>query len=208
MSISSQNEHVLAVRSLTDFFRKSVHEAIDSQGVEVSPHTSHYVVNLLTLFARSEELYEDDGESYGIRPLALMMADAADAGSAEQRTAALQRIGDVALFTAGFFVDSLASRAVDVDYYINMGGTAYGSLCDEIKGTTRGLALVNVYRELAGKFHTLVDVLHQVRDGRDGPSDANVVRTLEVWQKTGSRRAENLLRKAGVVPLRKPGRTH
>lgn len=208
MSISSHNEHVLTVHSLTDFFRKSVLEAIDSQGVEVSAHTSHYVVNLLTLFARSEELYEDDGETYGIRPLALMMADAADADSAEQRTAALQRIGDVALFTAGFFIDSLASRAVDVDYYIHMGGTAYGSLCDEIRGTTRGLALVNVYQELAGKFQVLVDVLHEVRDGGEGPSNADVVRTFEVWRKTGSRRAEILLRKAGVVPLKKPDRTH
>jgi len=208
MSMSSHHERLLTVRSLMDFFRESVSAAIDSQGVEINPHTSHYVVNLLTLFARSEELYEDDGESYGLKPLAIMMADAAEARTAERRTAALQRIGDVALFTAGFFVDSLAARAVDVDYYIQMGGTAYGSLCDEIRGTRRGIALTTVYSELAGKFQVMVDVLHEVRDGAKAPSDADLLRTYEIWRKTGSRRAESLLRSVGVVPLPTRKRTH
>ena len=79
MGMSSHHERLLTVRSLMDFFRESVSAAIESQGVEINPHTSHYVVNLLTLFARSEELYEDDGETYGLKPLALMLADAASA---------------------------------------------------------------------------------------------------------------------------------
>jgi hypothetical protein len=120
----------------------------------------------------------------------------------------LQRIGDVALFTAGFFADSLAGKPVDIDYYINMGGTAYGSLSDVIRGTTRGQALVNVYCELAGKFQKLVDVLHEVRDGAGQSSDVDVLRTYEIWRKTGSKRAAALLRQSGVYPLVGPNRTH
>ena len=75
----SRNDRVVQVQNLADYFRTSIDGVISRQGVDVDPHAAHYVVNLLTLFSRSEELYEDHGESYGLRPLALMMADAADA---------------------------------------------------------------------------------------------------------------------------------
>jgi len=205
MSYSAPTDQVLAVRNLRDYFRESIDSAIDKQGVAVDPHATHYVVNLLTLFSRSEELYEDHGDDYGIKPLALMMVDAADASSTEQRTFSLQRIGDVALFVAGFFADSLAHKLVDLDYYIYMGGNAYGSLSDEIRGTARGRALAGVYRELASKFQVVVDLLNDVRDSARQSSDIDLLRTYEVWLKTGSRRAAALLKQNGVVPF--PGPT-
>jgi len=201
MGDRSNQDRVVPVRNLRDYFRTSIDDVIEKQGVELDPHAAHYVVNLMTLFARSEEFYEDDGETYGLRPLALLMADAADAPNIEVRSQFLQRIGDVALFISGFFSDSLASKAVDVDYYIYMGENAYGSLSEEIRGTFRGNAFAHVYRELATKFQVLIDVLNEVRDSAGGDSDVNVLRTYEVWLKTGSRRAENLLRQQGIVPI-------
>lgn len=197
----SRREQVVRVHNLQDYFRTSIEDVITRQGVEIDPHAAHYVVNLLTIFSRSDELYENHGETYGLRPLALMLADAADAETPEQRKYALQRIGDVALFIAGFFADGLARKAVDVDYYIRMGGNAYGSLSEEVRGTFRGNTFAGVYRELAHKFQVLVDVLNEISAGpRDG-ADIDLLRTYEVWQKTGSRRAEQLLRDNGVVPI-------
>ena len=109
------SDRVVPVRNLRDYFRESIDAAIEQQGVRVDPHAAHYVVNLLTLFSRSESLYEDDGETYGIKPLALMMADAVDARTASERNFSLQRIGDVALFISGFFAESLAHKLVDLD---------------------------------------------------------------------------------------------
>jgi hypothetical protein len=192
---------VVPVHNLRDYFRESVDSAIDKQSVAVDPHAAHYVVNLLTLFSRSEDLYEDQGDVYGLRPLALLLADAADAPTAAERNFSLQRIGDVALFIAGFFADSLAHRLVDIDYYIHMGGNAYGSLSDEMRGTARGRALCDVYRELAQKFQVVVDVLNEVRDEARESSDLDVLRTYEIWLRTGSRRAAALLRQNGVVPI-------
>ena len=137
MGEHSHQSRVVPVHDLRDYFRTSIDDVIAKQGVELDPHAAHYVVNLITLFARSEELYEDDGETYGLRPLAL---------------------GDVALFIAGFFIESLQHKAVDVDYYIHMGGNAYGSLSEEIRGTFMGNAFADVYRELALKFQVLIDV--------------------------------------------------
>ena len=197
----SRNDRVVRVQNLADYFRTSIDGVISRQGVDVDPHAAHYVVNLLTLFSRSEELYEDHGESYGLRPLALMMADAADARTAAARNYALQRIGDVALFISGFFADSLANKPVDIDYYIHMGGNAYGSLSEEVRGTFRGNAFADIYRELAEKFQVLVDVLNEVRDEARGESDRDLLRTYEIWLKTGSRRARKLLADNGVVPI-------
>ena len=189
---------VMCVHNLQDYFRTSIDDVVSRQQVDIDPHAAHYVVNMLTLFSRSDELYEDDGEVYGLRPLALMLADAADADSVEHRNQLLQRIGDVALFISGFFSDGLASKAVDVDYYIQMGGNAYGSLSDEVRGTFRGRAVADVFQELAIKFQLVVDVLNEISDG---PSDRDLLRAYEVWRRTGSRRAEQLLKKNGVVPI-------
>lgn len=205
MGSTHSGDGVLAVHDLRDYFRESIDAAIDNQGVEVDAHATHYVVNLLTLFSRSEDLYEDSGEVYGLKPLAMMLLDASEARSPVERNASLQRIGDVALFIAGFFADSLAHRIVDLDYYVHMGGTAYGSLSDEIRGTARGRALASVYEELARKFQVVVDVLNEVRDGARQASDIDLLRTYEVWLRTGSRRAASLLRQAGVTPMAELG---
>ena len=204
----ADSDGVVPVANLRDYFRESIDAAIDKQGVLVNPHTAHYVVNVLTLFSRSEELYEDYDDGYGLRPLALMMADAVDAQSLQQRNLSLQRIGDVALFIAGFFADSLSNKVVDLDYYINMGGNAYGSLSDEVRGTSRGRALGDVYLELARKFQLLVDVLNEVRDGARLSSDLDLLRTYEVWRRTGSRRAAELLKQNGVIPMPGAARRH
>lgn len=200
--VDRESRHrVVRVRNLQDYFRTSIEDVVARQRVDIDPHASHYVVNMLSLFSRSDELYEDDGECYGLRPLALMLADAASADTTEQRSQLLQRIGDVALFISGFFADGLATKAVDIDYYIHMGGNAYGSLSDEVRGTFRGNAFADVYRELAAKFQILVDVLNEISEGAQASSNTDLLRTYEVWRKTGSRRAEALLKQGGVVPI-------
>ena len=208
MTYRSGSEQVVHVHNLRDFFRTSIDDAMANQGVQLDPQAAQYVVNLLTLFSRSEELYEDDGETYGLRPLALMLADAAEATSQTQRNYSLQRIGDVALFTSGFFLESLQTKAVDVDYYIYMGENAYGSLSMEVRGTLRGDAFAGVYSELSAKFQRVVDLLNEVRDGgRDSYID--ILRTYEVWLKTGSERAKRQLKENGIEPISNlAGRQH
>ena len=201
MACHTASDRVVPVHNLRDYFRESIDAAIEHQGVKVDPHAAHYVVNLLTLFSRSEDFYEDHGDAYGIKPLALMMVDAVDAPTIAERNFSLQRIGDVALFISGFFADSLAHKLVDLDYYIHMGGNAYGSLSEEIRGTFRGRALAGVYKELARKFQIVVDVLNEVRDSARQSSDIDLLRTYEVWLRTGSKRAAELLKQNGVIPM-------
>ena len=76
--VGHSNEELVTISSLEAYFHDSMDAALATNRVALDDHTTHYVVNLLTLFSRSDELYEDDGETYGIRPLALMLADAAE----------------------------------------------------------------------------------------------------------------------------------
>jgi len=198
MPVSS--ERVTPVASLQEFFRDSVSHALRRQRVEVEDHTEYYVVNLLTLFSRSEALYETTPAGVGLKPLALMLADAAGSASPRERNVVLQRLGDVSLFIAGFFADSLARKPVDVDYYVHMGGSAYGSLCEGVRGTVRGEAFGSVFAELAGKFQNVVDVLNDVRDEARSKQDQDILRLYESWLRTGSKRAERLLRELGIEP--------
>jgi len=70
-----------------------------------------------------------------------------------------------------------------------------------VRGTFRGNTFAAIYRELAVKFQVLVDVLNEVRDEARGESDRDLLRTYEIWLKTGSRRAKKLLHDNGVVPI-------
>lgn len=168
-------------------------------GVAADDHTAYYVVNLLTLFARYETLYEQGKTGRGLQPLALLLAEAADAPDREARNALLRRVGDTSLFVAGFLGDGFARKLVDVDYYIDVGGAAYGSLSDNVRGTVAGRAFGAVFAELAGKFRDFVDVLAEIRDSGKAAA-IDVLRVYEVWLRTGSRRAAAQLREHGIEP--------
>ncbi|MDH3588062.1 MAG: hypothetical protein OEQ74_01530, partial [Gammaproteobacteria bacterium] len=120
----ADDSRVVAVANLREFFHDSLDAALANQRVDAGDQTAHYIVNLLTLFSRSEELYDEGDQGRSIRPLAFMLSDALDADSVHDRDRALRRLGDVALFMAGFFSHSFSRKLIDVDYYISMGGGA------------------------------------------------------------------------------------
>jgi hypothetical protein len=201
MTTVNDPSSTIAVMDLREFFHDSVQHALHHQQVAVEDQTEHYLVNVLTTFARSDALYEHTSEGAQLKPLALMLADAADAPSSEQQRQLLQRMGDVSLFMAGFFAHSFARKLVDIDYHIAMGGRAYSCLADSLRGRKRGAVLSAVFAELAAKFHRLVDVLNDVADMARPTTDRDLLRLYEVWLKTGSPRARLLLSELGVVPV-------
>ena len=198
---------VVPVASLPEFFRDALQDALAHQKVAVDGQTEQYVVNLLTLYARSEDLYERTPGGVRLRPLAHMLAAALEAPTAAERERRLQRLGDVSLFIAGFFAHGFARRLVDVDYHVAMGGRAYGTLAHSLAGGRRRV-LGEVFAELAAKFQPLVDALWEISDAARVYTPADVLRLYESWLKTGSARARALLGelRVGAVPV--PVRAH
>lgn len=189
---------VLAVPSLAEYFRDALQDALAHQRLAVDGQTEQYVVNLLTLFARADHLYEGVAPGPRMPSLVQLFASATEAASPAERERALQRLGDVSLFIAGFFAHGFARRLVDVDYHIAMGGRAYGTLAETLaRGPRRVLAAV--YGELAAKFQPLVDALGEISDAARTYTRADVLRLYELWLRTGSARARGLLADLGVA---------
>lgn len=192
---------LLAVADVREFFRDSLQLALERQHLRVRDHTEHYIVNLLAMFSHTDALFEPGQEHRArLKPLALLLAEAIDAPDERQRFRTLQRLGDVALFVAGFLAGGFARKPIDVDYHVAMGGRAYGALAQApCHGAKR--ALSSVFAELEDKFEPLVDALNDIGDGAAANSSRDVLRLYELWQRTGSRRASRLLMQLGVQPV-------
>jgi hypothetical protein len=182
--------------SLKEFFKTTLEEVIRRQQVAVAELTGFYLVNLLTEFATTDKLFsQEEGGRKDHEPLALLYHRALQQ-EREERIRTFRRLGDVSLYKAGFFAGSLNSSAVGPDYYIQMGGTAYGQLADMAPGA----GFSEVYRELCAKFRVLVEVLEEISARgmvQGGPS--GTLKVYETWVRTGSNKLERVLVDAGML---------
>jgi hypothetical protein len=199
MSETHSSCQVQPVANLKEYFKDALHGALASQHLSVEDQTEHYVVNLLTLFSRSEALFDRTPAGPRVKPLVVMLAEALEARSTGDRNRSLQRLGDVSLFVAGFFAQGFARKLIDIDYHIAMGGRAYGVLA-ECLARGKGRVLGSVFAELSEKFQPMVDALNELADSAYTHSDKDILRLYEIWLKTGSRRCHALLRRLGVDP--------
>lgn len=202
-TVDSSLIHTVTVR---EHFSDALRAAARNQDVALHDTTSAYLVNLLTDYCEASALAAVSDENRQLKPLATLYGEALDASSAEQRRLTLRRLGDLALFIAGVFSDSLHRKLVDVDYYIGMGEAAYSSLHDSFRHERHARAVGSVFAELGAKFPALVDVLTEISEMSGLKSHATLMRNYELWIKTGSVRAHKQLRRAGIYPLRPAAR--
>jgi hypothetical protein len=199
--VAAVDSSLITAMSVREHFSSALETATRNQEVALGGTTSAYVVNLLTEYCDARALAEVSDGGRHIRPLALLYAEALDAEHPEQRRRALQKLGDIALFIAGIFTDSLARRAVDVDYYIGMGESAYGYLHESLQRSSRAAGFADLFAELERKFGALVDVLGEISEMSGLKSNTDTLRAYELWLKTGSVRAHRQLLRNGIHPI-------
>jgi hypothetical protein len=185
-------EPLVHTQSSLEFFKEQVEAACERQKVFPQPLTSYYIVSLLADFTHLERSAAAEALASN-EPLGVRFARALQSGGSNQRLG-LKQVGDLSLFISGFFSDSLRRGLVDVDYYVSLGGYAYGSL-----GATPD-ALSPIFAELSDKFVSFVDVLSEVSDRTSLTSHSDLLRLYEKWLRTGSRRNGDLLAEQGIVP--------
>lgn len=180
--------------STSEFFHEVITAAMAEHDLRLQETTEYYLVNLL---AENTAARVDD------EPLALKLAQA---GLAEppERARLLREIGDTALVTSGFFAESLTRRMVSVEYYIDLGGSAYRQLARA--GRYVSELFRGVYAELASHFPRLVDVLGEARGRMNLNASVNILRLYEQWLETRSEFIARRLRAAGFI-LPTPGGT-
>jgi hypothetical protein len=173
--------------STSEFFHEVVTAALKTHKMRLQDTTEYYVVNLLTRY--TAEPVDDE-------PLALKLAQV---GLAEphERVRLLREVGDTALYLCGFFAESLSRRLVSVEYYMELGGSAYGQLARPSRLVSD--LLRGVCDELAAHFPRVVQVLSQARSQLNLSSSANVLRLYEQWTATRSEHLAQRLRAAGLI---------
>ncbi|MEM7543739.1 MAG: hypothetical protein AAF384_19455 [Pseudomonadota bacterium] len=199
--MTAHDHLVIAAKDVESFFSEQLAAATKHQSVDIDQRTFAYLIEMLTRFNDPRKLFDQTENGPDLKPLAMHYADAIGASNPSDRNAALRRLGDIALFVAGIFSNSLNRKVMDVDYYIAMGGAAYGSLHDSFQtrsGTGAGLG--RLFGELAKKFPLLVDVLGEIADMSSLNSNRDLLRDYEIWVRTGSDRALSKLRRAGLEP--------
>ena len=110
-----------------------------------------------------------------------------------QQITLLRRLGDIALYYSGFFPDRFRRKMIDVDYFIQMGETAYYSVADLLKNNSVSEDFPSMFVNMAETFSQLVDLLSEVAEVDRKQNDVDILRLYERWLKTGSEYAKRKL---------------
>ncbi|MBX2869047.1 MAG: hypothetical protein KTR18_10245 [Acidiferrobacterales bacterium] len=173
---------VLQTGSVESFFHESLIDLKERRQSEVSDSSLAYLVNLLSRFLHADQLFEWEKEAgFGLPTLAFMYGKAMHSPDRNQRISVLRRLGDVALFVAGLFGPGLTRKLAGMNYYIDMGGGAYGMVYNNLEKHRSGTMDPDVFRELSEHFPELVELLDEFAQDTSLRTDRDLLTLYEHW---------------------------
>ena len=173
------------------YFVEMVENGLTKRRIDTYPAVQTYLVGLLEFYLDARNLFDDPVSESGEKnpqTLAEMLLLAANAEKFE-KVELLKKLGDRSLYISGFFGDSLSRKIVDIDYYAEMGGTAYANLANVTKEDT----VAQVYRVFSTRFLDFVDVLTYISQQAMVQSDQSLLRLYDRYMRTGSELARERL---------------
>lgn len=178
-----------------EFFSELVNEACEQRKFETLPQAQNYLVEILSFYMCTTNLY-DEKDTSGKKSRGTLAEMLLKAGSAQrkEKIELLKKLGDSALYISGFFGESLQRKLVNIDYYKNMGETAYGNLASCISEDTTA----RVYKEFSHRFIDFVDVLSYISSKAIRPAGENLFQIFERYA-LGSESAGAELIENGVI---------
>ncbi len=182
-----------------EYFHTMVNSAVEDLHVNADETVIFYIVNLLSEFAQSENVYAELGPNADQEPLTVLLEKALNSEQNEQ-ISRFKHLGDFSLFISGFFSDSIYRRLISTDLYSTVGCTSYSQLANIMKNKLQSKAFWEIYSELAENFSVFVDILAEVSDKSFTHTNKSILKTYERWIKTKSFRDEKILKKEGIIP--------
>ena len=149
-----------------------VKHAEDSCSIVLKEDLEAYLVSMLVRFTTKPEIAK--------QILASAFWEALNMRE-NQRIASLQHVGDQCLIFAGFFPRLAEKRHVKLNYFVDLGQSAYGTISREAN---------DLYWSLAMQFVGLMDILQSIRH----TPDLLPLEAYEQWESVGSQRALRMLR--------------
>ncbi|PIS10584.1 MAG: hypothetical protein COT73_08630 [Bdellovibrio sp. CG10_big_fil_rev_8_21_14_0_10_47_8] len=193
--------HSLFIVSSRDYFMEVVEASFVKRNIKTYPAIQSYMVGLLEHYLDARNLFDEPMDEAGNRKpttLAEMYLTAATAEHAA-KIDLLKKMADRSLYISGFFGDSLTRKLVDIDYYAEMGGAAYGNLAECTKEDT----VAQIYRTFSSRFIEFVDVLTYISQQSSVQTDQGLLRLYDRYMRTGSELAKEKLIELGVLTLPK-----
>ncbi|NJL25925.1 MAG: hypothetical protein HC902_12655 [Calothrix sp. SM1_5_4] len=196
MSHDSKGATAIFIEDPGTFFDDRVDEAMRRLKFRPLSLSRRYLVDLLQRYIFSSNLFPPDDETGRSRrqTLAELYLKAQNT-TGPQRLDLLKRLGDSSLYISGFFGDSLSRKVVDIDYYVDMGGVAYGALSSSAQDED----LSQVYGEFSTRFAEFVDVLTYISQESLVQTNGDLLRLYDRYMATGSRLAGEQLVKTGLL---------
>lgn len=180
------------------YFSELVKQGLAQRKIKTYPMVIIYLSDLMLHYVDARNLFDEDidQESGKRNPRTLAeMLLTAQISSHTTKTKLLKRLADRSLYVSGFFGDSLNRSLVDLDYYRDMGVTAYQSLAQN----TREDTLAKVFHEMSVRFLEFVDVFTEMSQLTLTQTNKDILRLYEVWLRTGSELAREKLLAEGVL---------
>jgi hypothetical protein len=197
--VSGSDHKIGILSSSKDYFQEIVDEGFVKRNLKAAPQVKSYIVDMLVHYIDARNLHQEKIDEAG-RPLPQTLAEqllVAQNLDPKERVEHLRVLGDRALYIAGFFGESLQRKLVDVDYYAEMGCTAYAHLSSLIKEDTRS----RLFQTFSLQFLEFVDVLTYISHRTMVTSDQNLIHLYDRYMRTGSEVARERLLELGVLTI-------
>ena len=188
----------MLVANMREYFRETLQASLKKAPVSLTDTAQVYLVNLLTEFARSETAFA--GTDRGDQPVFVELMARAQESEPHEALRIYKHMGDSSLYLSGFFGESALKKAVSVDYYVSMGGSAYDAVARLMRPTAATSSAL--FSELASNFPELVELLAAMSlHGEQSRKldDAAVLGLVDRYRRTGSREVLQALKNQGVV---------
>ena len=175
------------VTSPKGFFSDLVSDAVEKRRLEVPTMASSYLVQLLETYLLTENLRQS-----GTLAELYMKSFHVER---QLRIDMLKKLGDSSLYIAGFFGDSLRRKIIDIDYYRDIGGSAYGNLASVVEDDLQA----QIFKDFSLRFVDYVDILTYISQSAMIQTNQDLLRLYERYVATGSELAKDQLVEKGLL---------
>jgi uncharacterized protein YjiS (DUF1127 family) len=158
-----------------------VSEAEQDYGCQLDEAMQSYLVFTLMRFARDQQL---NSQALALDFLSSHLLPQS------QRHEQLRAVGDQCLLVSGLYPMTAEKRQVSIDYYVNLGRSAYHHI-----STVTQQSIAELYQQLSESFILLMDLLQTIR--QYSSPVLQPIAAFELWDKTGSRAALQQLSEYG-----------
>ncbi|AOU99257.1 hypothetical protein BI364_16120 [Acidihalobacter yilgarnensis] len=176
--------------TIAALWQRLVREGANDTGHPLDAHLEAYLMMLLQRFSRRPEL---------ARTLMALEYLKAQTMTGSLRAEHLRDVGDQCLLFAGLFPGIARRRRVGIDYFIDLGRSAYLDLAGALNQGSGQL-----FRTLAAAFVSLMDTLNAMR-ARPAFEALSALDQFELWSNSGSQAARRALaHRTDATPIPTP----